>query len=510
MPIDQRALLSLLAQLQSGGAFPITPVSGLGGGAPLSGLPLGEQGVGLGGGGSLLGGGGGLGAGTEGPGLDLLSLLNTVSQGEGSGANQNLLAGIGGGIPFGPGHGAGGQLLAYQPPSGFPQGAQGQLQPSAQIFGTLKELLGLGKGLATAFGGGGSFAARPESAYQLYRQGERGDPGTVPEAFVLPSMPSDVATAMTGAMPTAAHAGFSASGAIAPTLEEAGMTAAGPAEALGPAGAPALAGELGPAGEAFAPLVASELSLPSLSSLLGVLGLATNIGGGAYSLAQGHIAPGAGALGGTALGALLGSIIPGIGTLLGASLGGAAGGLLGGLLGGPPGVHDLKQQLAGQVSAQDLAGMAGAQSQALAGQISPLQALQFLSGDISSIPGRNPVRTELLMPLAVAQQLGFPTVAPGELPGQMQALGGGVSQYGTNIGAPWTNMIKAPWSALTPDTFQKFLSLYAKDPTDFGGYILGSGDVAYASQAQAEATAAQAKVQTQQFLTDLIKQMGLG
>jgi hypothetical protein len=97
-----------------------------------------------------------------------------------------------------------------------------------------------------------------------------------------------------------------------------------------------------------------------------------------------------------------------------------------------------------------------------------LAALQNPSTDASSQAGRNPVRTDLLLPPDVAKGLGL-------------------------TGADVNGNVQVEWGAVTPQQFQGILSAYQADPTTFGNYIQGSGDVAYLPAAQAGQVASNAK-----------------
>jgi hypothetical protein len=97
-----------------------------------------------------------------------------------------------------------------------------------------------------------------------------------------------------------------------------------------------------------------------------------------------------------------------------------------------------------------------------------LAALQSPSTDDSSQAGRNPVRTDLLLPPDVAKKLGL---------------------TGADVGGN----VQVEWGGVTPQQFQGILSAYAADPATFGNYIRGSGDVAYLPAAQAGKVANNAK-----------------
>src|SRR5262249_55415746 len=107
-----------------------------------------------------------------------------------------------------------------------------------------------------------------------------------------------------------------------------------------------------------------------------------------------------------------------------------------------------------------------------------LAALQATSTDVSAVPGRNPVRSELRLPPDVAKSLGLTGPTTG---GQTQI----------------------EWSALNPAQFTGLLDAYPANPGQFADYIVGSGDVAYLPAAQAQQVADNAKRLTLQYLDAL-------
>lgn len=295
--ITPESLLALLG----GGSMPDYPTSGLQGPVPMSGLPLGEQGMGMSGGGASMAGGGMGGQ----PGFDQMGLLDllraAMAQQEQGGGGQGLgvplgqSGGIGGGGGGG-GFGAGGELAP-----GIAPGMQGP-QTTGDLLGLLKTAAGLGKEaldaqnfLTKMFGGeapSGSFARSPEveSAYQAYRGGERADMGPLAGgaggagAFAL--SPEIVSGASGGA---AAPAGFNAATAapfqISPDILSgvSGGAAVGGAGAV-PAGvASGLDIAYGGTGGAVAAAGGAAGSLAGALPLLAFVAPALSMAGGALS-----------------------------------------------------------------------------------------------------------------------------------------------------------------------------------------------------------------------------------
>jgi len=148
---------------------------------------------------------------------------------------------------------------------------------------------------------------------------------------------------------------------------------------------------------------------------------------------------------------------------------------------GGQGSYVPKRQAAGTEATQELGTLGktfqdSAQTFAQTGDVAaPLAALQTQFGS------RNPVRSELLVPADVAKQIGLD-------PSQ---------------GSPWGESFRFQWDQLKPEQFTKLLTAWQQNPDAANSWLLGSGDVAYLPQAQAEQVAASAKGEAGQFLNFL-------
>lgn len=220
---------------------------------------------------------------------------------------------------------------------------------------------------------------------------------------------------------------------------------------------------------------------PTFQSLLGSAG--------------GYVAPGIGAALGIIQNALAGNVEPEKQAFdaslaaMAAAFAPATGGLsllapimmeIGGpLFGEKDSIHAAKRSAAAREGMSSLSGISGA-IQGAASQFAQTGNLgDALQGLQTHFGGpRNPVKSALFLPPAVANSLGFAS---------------------NSIG----------WDELSPAQFQQVLTRMAQEPDQGLSWVRGSGDIGYLSEAQAINIGAEVKAQTDDFLHFLMVAKGL-
>lgn len=183
---------------------------------------------------------------------------------------------------------------------------------------------------------------------------------------------------------------------------------------------------------------------------------------------------------GAVAGGLIGSAFPGIGTVLGALAGGALGDWLGSMLGGlfgGPSAYDLKRMAAADEANAALGNVTGGYQNALRTG-NPAQILAALQGGGGGNAG-NSVRSELVLPTGLAQQIGL---------------------AGQQIG----DQIVTQWADVTLEQFQAVIAAMKENP-DLVNAIRGSGDVPYLSASDAQAVADQIAQGAQALLSAFVQ-----
>lgn len=262
----------------------------------------------------------------------------------------------------------------------------------------------------------------------------------------------------------------------------------------------------------------------ALSTLAGVAGIAIGAFNIGMDLYHGTLTPGSGAMSGAAIGAGIGTLIfPIVGTAIGALIGAAGGALagsgivpgldvggfraIGNFLGGPFNQDAMNEWFGTGALGSSL--IAGALTGGLAGffpflselfgmfdgkydikrlkaateantalqQVSAPYQAAFLSGDNAQLlaalsgaaggPNQNSVRTEFVLPVGLANQIGI---------------------TGQQIG----DKLVAQWSSLTLDQFNQVLQAFREQP-DLIQQLRGSGDVPYLEGGDAAQVAEQIK-----------------
>jgi hypothetical protein len=254
-------------------------------------------------------------------------------------------------------------------------------------------------------------------------------------------------------------------GALSTSASEAVVGSLGEGVSVGAveAGAEGTAGFLGSAGTMSA-------AMAGLSTVVSVAAAAVAVFNAAMALANGEIGKGVGGLVGATAGGVIGGVIAayftaGIGTYAGVAIGAAIGEWLGELVGGLFGGRNdwIEKRVEAAKQANEAMGQLSASYSAAAksGDITQVQAA--LSGTFGA---RGAVRSELTLPPELAAQL---KITGDQINGQ----------------------IRVAWADLTQEQFKAVLDTLKAQPDLMKG-IIGSGDVAYLSQADAQAVADQA------------------
>lgn len=149
---------------------------------------------------------------------------------------------------------------------------------------------------------------------------------------------------------------------------------------------------------------------------------------------------------------------------------------------GNGGVYAPKRAAAGREAQVELSSLANVLQSAANQYAQTGNAAVALTALQTHFGARTPVRSWLKLPNALAATV---TGQPGS------------GNYGDRSQVEWT--------MLDPAGFTRLLAAFQADPSLIPSTVMGSGDVAYLPQAQAEAVAAQAASQGQQFLLFLVQ-----